>query len=77
MLVDDQGPSGAGADGVIVPLIFGASTGISVVVFTPEDSESWGVFLPVIDEVSVSSGMVANFLKTCLSAGRRIGLLKK
>lgn len=29
----------------------------------------------VNEEVSVSSGIVANFLRTCLSAGRRIGLL--
>jgi hypothetical protein len=31
--------------------------------------------LLVREEVSVSSGMVANFFRTCLSAGRRIGLL--
>jgi hypothetical protein len=31
--------------------------------------------LLVSEEVSGSSGMVANFFRTCLSAGRRIGLL--
>ena len=36
---------------------------------------SSGVLLRVKDEVSVSSGIVANFLRTCFSAGRRIGLL--
>lgn len=34
-----------------------------------------GVDLRVVDEVSVSSGIVANFFRTCFSAGRRIGLL--
>ena len=35
-----------------------------------------GVLLRVKDEVSVSSsGIVANFFKTCLRAGRRMGLL--
>lgn len=33
------------------------------------------VLLRVRDEVSVSSGMVENFLSTCLRAGRRMGLL--
>lgn len=36
---------------------------------------SSGVLLRVREEVSVSSGIVANFLRTCFSAGRRIGLL--
>jgi hypothetical protein len=31
--------------------------------------------LLVSEEVSVSSGMVANFLRTCFRAGRRMGLL--
>lgn len=31
--------------------------------------------LLVTEEVSVSSGMVANFFRTCLRAGRRMGLL--
>ena len=34
-----------------------------------------GVLLRVKEEVSFSSGIVANFFNTCLSAGRRIGLL--
>lgn len=34
-----------------------------------------GVLLRVKEAVSVSSGIVANFFSTCLSAGRRIGLL--
>jgi hypothetical protein len=40
-----------------------------------EASSSSGVLLP--DEVSASSGMVANRWSTCFKAGRRIGLLKK
>lgn len=36
-----------------------------------------GVLLRVREGSSVSSGMVANFLRTCLRAGRRIGLLCK
>ena len=40
-----------------------------------DDSSSEGVLLP--EEVSVSSGMVANCLRTCFRAGRRMGLLRK
>lgn len=52
--------------GVVLPFVIGAvavkgGSGISV----------WGV-----GAGSASSGMVANFLSTCLSAGRRMGLLK-
>ena len=36
---------------------------------------SVGVLLP--EEVSASSGMVANCLRTCFRAGRRMGLLRK
>lgn len=37
-----------------------------------------GELLRVKEYVSVSSsGMVANFFRTCLRAGRRIGLLKR
>ena len=44
--------------------------GVTAAVFTS------GVLLRVKDEVSVSSsGIVANFFKTCLRAGRRMGLL--
>jgi hypothetical protein len=39
------------------------------------DFSTSGVVLLVKKDVSVSSGMVANFFKTCFSAGRRIGLL--
>lgn len=35
-----------------------------------------GVLLRVREEVSVSSGMVENFFRTCLRAGRRMGLLE-
>ena len=34
-----------------------------------------GVLLRVKEDVSVSSGIVANFLRTCFRAGRRMGLL--
>lgn len=34
-----------------------------------------GVLFRVTEESSISSGIVANFLRTCLRAGRRIGLL--
>jgi hypothetical protein len=42
-----------------------------------DPSASGGVLLPVSEDVSVSSGIVANFFKTCFNAGRRIGLLRK
>jgi len=46
-------------------------------VVTAEVSGSGVVLVPVTEEPSVSSGMVANFCRTCLRAGRLIGLLKK
>ena len=62
------------ADDEAVPFTRGAavSSGVSVVA---EGSLS-GELLRVKEDVSVSSsGIVANFFKTCLSAGRRMGLL--
>jgi len=42
-----------------------------------DPSAPGGVLLPVTEDVSFSSGIVANFFKTCFNAGRRIGLLRK
>lgn len=44
-------------------------------VVSVDDISSSKVFLRLRDGSSVSSGMVANFFRTCFSAGRRIGLL--
>jgi hypothetical protein len=41
-----------------------------------EVSGSGVELVPVTEEASVSSGMVANFCRTCLRAGRLIGLLQ-
>lgn len=38
-------------------------------------SADFVLLLLVMDDASFSSGIVANFLSTCFSAGRRIGLL--
>lgn len=49
-------------------------------VFDPVDASASGggvALLFVIEDVSGSSGIVANFFKTCFSAGLRIGLLRK
>jgi hypothetical protein len=62
--------------GSLVPFtsgIMGASGKLDVA----DPSASGGVLLPVSEGVSVSSGIVANFFKTCFNAGRRIGLLRK
>ena len=53
----------------------GTIGGCSVVVVAGTCATVSGVLLQVKDEVSVSSGMVENFFRTCLRAGRRIGLL--
>lgn len=36
-----------------------------------------GSLFPVNEDISVSSGIVVNFFKTCFNAGLRIGLLRK
>lgn len=62
------------ADDAAVPFTRGAAvaSGVSVVA----SGSISGELLRVKEDVSVSSsGIVANFLKTCLSAGRRMGLL--
>jgi hypothetical protein len=41
-----------------------------------EVSGSGVELVPVTEEASVSSGIVANFCRTCLRAGRLIGLLQ-
>jgi len=53
--------------------IVGGSGGLGAV----DTSAFRGSLFPVNEEVSVSSGIVANFFKTCFNAGRRIGLLRK
>jgi hypothetical protein len=45
-------------------------------VVVAEASGSGVLLVPVTEEASVSSGMVANFCKTCFRAGRLIGLLQ-
>jgi hypothetical protein len=52
--------------------IIGDCSGVAVSGSCPIIS---GVLLRVNEDVSVSSGIVENFFKTCLRAGRRIGLL--
>lgn len=66
---DNQGGGG-------VPFVVGF-VGSLTLLDEPDGSASDGVvlLLLVTDAVSASSGMVANFFKTCLSAGRLIGLL--
>jgi hypothetical protein len=65
-------PFTCGVDATLASRSFGASESESS---HDEESCSSGVLLP--DEVSASSGMVANRWSTCFKAGRRIGLLKK
>lgn len=66
-------------EGLDTPLACGGwSAGESEFVAVDRESEPAGeTLLPLTDAVSFSSGMVENFLRTCLSAGLRIGLLRK
>jgi hypothetical protein len=58
-----------------VPFTSGGVVATSGEEVVAEDAIS-GELLRVNDDVSASSsGIVANFFRTCLSAGRRIGLL--
>jgi len=71
---------GYAADEDAVPFTRGVSVGVAcacAVEAVAEVSIS-GELLRVKEDVSVSSsGIVANFFKTCFRAGRRMGLLKK
>lgn len=53
--------------------------GCSVLIDEPDGStsEDGVLLLFVTEDVSVSSGIVANFFRTCFKAGRRIGLLEE
>jgi hypothetical protein len=60
-----------------IPLTRRVASGVSGGVVVDWPSEPVGVVLPVKEDVSVSSGIVENFFSTCLSAGLRMGLLRK
>lgn len=70
-----EGERGEGIPLVLTRLLSDSDEGVDAVVFCFEALPFSGVLLRVREESSVSSGMVANFLRTCLRAGRRIGLL--
>ncbi len=55
--------------------VIGASDWLVLGTIEASFSEGVELLLPVTEDVSGSSGMVANFFKTCLRAGRRMGLL--
>ncbi len=61
--------------GGLVPLASGRIGGSFLLEDATTSCSEAVELLLVREEVSVSSGMVANFLRTCLRAGRRIGLL--
>ena len=63
-------------DGEAVPFTRGVSAAIVFGVEVVAELSISGELLRVKEDVSVSSsGIVANFFSTCLSAGRRMGLL--
>lgn len=63
-------------DGEAVPFTRGVSDAVAFGVEAVAELSISGELLRVKEDVSVSSsGIVANFFSTCLSAGRRMGLL--
>jgi hypothetical protein len=61
--------------GGMVPLASGRIGGLSLLDDARASCSDAVVLLFVKEEVSVSSGIVANFFRTCLRAGRLMGLL--
>jgi hypothetical protein len=60
----------------LVPLASGRIGGLSLLDDARASCSDAAKLLFVKEEVSVSSGIVANFFRTCLSAGRLMGLLE-
>ena len=61
--------------GRLVPLASGRIGGLSLLDDARASCSDAVQLLFVKEDVSVSSGIVANFFRTCLSAGRLMGLL--
>jgi hypothetical protein len=61
--------------GGVVPLASGRIGGLSLLDDARASCSDAVKLLFVKEEVSVSSGIVANFFRTCLRAGRLMGLL--